>query len=247
MSDIEHQLQKVVFHRKRYRERRHKNNMLQIALVGYTNAGKSTLLNRLTSASTLTEDQLFATLDPTTKQLQLPSGMPVLITDTVGFIQNLPTTLVAAFRSTLEEVKEADLLLHVMDSTDENIDVYMDVVHRLLAELEAAHIPVIHVYNKKDRVPADGLVVHEEDLYISAFHEHDLQRVKDTIDLHFRSRMKCEKLRIPVSGAPRLLARMRKQGWIERLNWSTDGDYYEVEAFLWPHHSLEKEIDPFRL
>ncbi|MCK9905715.1 GTPase HflX, partial [Frankia sp. Cpl3] len=116
ISELKQQLQDIVRTRQLHRERRKKNNVYQIALVGYTNAGKSTLLNRLTAADTLQEDRLFATLDPTTRQLNLPSGIDVLLTDTVGFIQDLPTALVAAFRSTLEGVKEADLILHVIDS-----------------------------------------------------------------------------------------------------------------------------------
>ncbi|HHY21557.1 MAG TPA: GTPase HflX, partial [Bacilli bacterium] len=114
MDEIKRQLSHIVRHRERYRKQRKLNQQIQLALVGYTNAGKSTLLNRLTSGETLEEDLLFATLDPTTKKLKLPSGLTVLLSDTVGFIQDLPTTLIAAFRSTLEEVKEADFLLHVV-------------------------------------------------------------------------------------------------------------------------------------
>lgn len=120
IHEINTQLSTVIRHRSRYRERRKKNGVLQIALVGYTNAGKSTWFNRLTSADSYEEDLLFATLDPMTRKMVLPSGYSVLLSDTVGFIQDLPTTLIAAFRSTLEEVKEADLILHLIDSSNED-------------------------------------------------------------------------------------------------------------------------------
>src|SRR5690606_34287036 len=117
IGELRRQLESVKAHRELHRRRRRKSGVYQAALVGYTNAGKSTLLNRLTEAGVLAEDKLFATLDPTTRMLRLPGGGEVLLTDTVGFIRNLPHELVAAFRSTLEEVKEADLLIHVIDAS----------------------------------------------------------------------------------------------------------------------------------
>jgi len=122
-----------------------------VALVGYTNAGKSTLLNALSGADVYVANQLFATLDPTTRRIELPSGRVVLLSDTVGFIQKLPVTLVAAFRATLEEVVEADLLLHVVDISDPHAWDQIDVVEDTLAELEATRIPKILVLNKIDR------------------------------------------------------------------------------------------------
>lgn len=118
ITDIKAQLKQVAKHRNQYRENRKRRSAFQISIVGYTNAGKSTLFNRLTQETSLEEDKLFATLDPLTRRLTLPSGFQALLSDTVGFIQKLPTTLIAAFRSTLEEVTEADFILHVVDCSD---------------------------------------------------------------------------------------------------------------------------------
>lgn len=193
IKDLERALDKIAAHRQRYRERRRKNNLFQVALVGYTNAGKSTLLNKLTEAETYVENKLFATLDPTTRKLTLPIGKQVLLTDTVGFIQDLPTTLIAAFRSTLEEVKEADLILHVIDSSNEEHREQMQVVERLMEELHAAHIPMIHLFNKRDLSPAPGLVINQQDLYISAFNRDDLELVIQRIETEYQRLNRAER------------------------------------------------------
>ena len=146
------ELEKVRAHRGRHRARRKKSRIPVIALVGYTNAGKSTLLNQLSGAEVYAADQLFATLDPTTRRVELPGGTAALITDTVGFIQKLPTTLVAAFRATLEEIAEADLLLHVVDVTHPSAKAQAESVLNTLEEIEADHIPVLTVLNKIDRL-----------------------------------------------------------------------------------------------
>ncbi|MFC4101089.1 GTPase HflX [Paenibacillus xanthanilyticus] len=156
ISDLKGQLEEVVRHRTLHRERRKKSGVIQVALVGYTNAGKSTLLRELTNADVYVENQLFATLDPTSRNLKLPSGKEIVLTDTVGFIQNLPTDLIAAFRATLEEVNEADLVLHVVDSSSPMRNEQMAVVDRILGELGASGKPQITVYNKIDLCVADG-------------------------------------------------------------------------------------------
>ena len=130
-----------------------------VALVGYTNAGKSTLLNALSDAQVYVADQLFATLDPTTRRVKLPGGREILLTDTVGFIQKLPTTLIAAFRATLEEIAEADLLVHIVDITHENVVEQVAAVMEALAGLHATEQPIVTALNKTDRLPAgsDGI------------------------------------------------------------------------------------------
>lgn len=150
ISFLKGELEKVRSHRLRHRERRKKSRLPIVALVGYTNAGKSTLLNQLAQADVYVADQLFATLDPTTRRVGLPGGYESLFTDTVGFIQKLPTTLVAAFRATLEEIAEADLLLHVVDISHPNALNHFQAVEETLAEIDASHIPVITALNKVD-------------------------------------------------------------------------------------------------
>jgi GTP-binding protein HflX len=153
ISVLKKELEKVRAHRKRYRLQRKRSRIPLISLVGYTNAGKSTLLNRLTHADVLVADQLFATLDPTTRRLELPGGHQGLLTDTVGFIQKLPTQLIAAFHATLEEISEADLLIHVVDVTHPNALEQARSVIETLRQIEADHIPVITALNKIDRLP----------------------------------------------------------------------------------------------
>lgn len=153
ISNLKSQLEKVRIHRQQYRTRRKRSRMPVIALVGYTNAGKSTLLNRLSNAEIYVADKLFATLDPTTRRVELPGGHLALFTDTVGFIQKLPMTLVAAFRATLEEIAEADLLIHVVDITHPNANEQAKAVYQALEEIDAAHIPVLVALNKIDKLP----------------------------------------------------------------------------------------------
>jgi GTP-binding protein HflX len=150
ISTLNSQIEKVRTHRLQYRSRRKRSKIPIVALVGYTNAGKSTLLNHLSGADVYVADQLFATLDPTTRRVEFPGGQFALFTDTVGFIQKLPTTLIAAFRATLEEITDADLLLHVVDVTHHNAHAQSRAVFHTLEEIQADHIPVISALNKID-------------------------------------------------------------------------------------------------
>jgi GTPase len=159
ISAIKEELEKVRTRREQHRAKRQQTALPVIAIVGYTNAGKSTLLNQLSGSDVLSEDKLFATLDPTTRRVKMPSGREALFTDTVGFIQKLPTQIVAAFRATLEEIAEADIVLHVIDATHDNAREQIESVEETLAELGVDHLPVVEALNKVDRLPADTNVV----------------------------------------------------------------------------------------
>jgi len=135
------------------RKGRERSGLANVVIVGYTNAGKSTLLNRLTRAGVLVEDRLFATLDPTTRRLSLPGGEPVLVTDTVGFVRRLPHGLVESFKSTLEVVAQADYLVHVVDGSSADPDGQIEAVHTVLREIDAQHVPELLVFNKRDLDP----------------------------------------------------------------------------------------------
>jgi GTP-binding protein HflX len=150
IKHLKEQLEKVRIHRQQYRSRRKKSFTPVVALVGYTNAGKSTLLNCLSKSDVYVADMLFATLDPTTRRVAMSDGHIALFTDTVGFIQKLPTTLVAAFRATLEEIAEADLLIHVIDITHPQAHEQARAVYQTLTEIDADHIPILTVLNKID-------------------------------------------------------------------------------------------------
>ncbi len=152
IAQLNRELKDVKKHREVTREQRSRSHIPVAAIVGYTNAGKSTLLNTLTGAGILAEDKLFATLDPTTRDLKLPSGQEILMTDTVGFIRKLPHHLIEAFRSTLEEAKYADIILHVVDTSNPQMDEQMYTVYETLQNLGVKDKPVITVFNKIDRV-----------------------------------------------------------------------------------------------
>lgn len=153
ISQIKDQLEAVRAHRKRHRRKRQQTELQVVAIVGYTNAGKSTLLNQISDADVYSADMLFATLDPTTRKVTMPGGREVLFTDTVGFIQKLPTEIVAAFRATLEEIIDADVLLHIVDSTHPNVAAQIEAVEDTLAELEVDHLPMVTAFNKADLLP----------------------------------------------------------------------------------------------
>lgn len=186
ISDIEKNLAKVKSVRSLHLQKRAASNTAQVSFVGYTNAGKSTLLNTLTNADVYVQDQLFATLDPTTRRLMLPSGKEILLTDTVGFIRKLPHQLVAAFRATLEEVMQADLLLHVLDASNPFYQEQSDAVYKVLDELKIHDKKIITVFNKADKVQDENILAKmlrmENSVAISAKKQMGLKSLLNLLD-----------------------------------------------------------------
>ena len=184
IGQLKHELEAVVTHRELTRSQRSRSNIPVVAIVGYTNAGKSTLLNTLTGARILAENKLFATLDPTTRGLELESGQQILLTDTVGFISKLPHHLVEAFKSTLEEAVYADIILHVVDASNPAMDSQMYVVYDTLEKLGAGDKPIITAFNKIEIAGNKVLKDFKADktVNISALHGDGLTELKDTIE-----------------------------------------------------------------
>ena len=197
-------------------QRKQRNNARQaaVSIVGYTNAGKSTLLNRLTNAGVLVEDRLFATLDPTTRRLNLPGGETVLMTDTVGFVRRLPHGLVEAFKSTLELTTEADLLVHVVDSACSDPDGQIDAVRDVLQEIGAAHVPELLVFNKSDVDPAEAerlVGLHPGSVAISAEANTGIEEFLQTVTDRLRAMAHITELLVPYDRGD-ILAAIHREG-----------------------------------
>ena len=212
------------------RRKARKDNFV-IAIVGYTNAGKSTFLNKLTGSDVLAEDKLFATLDPTTRKLKLPSGNEVLLTDTVGFIRKLPHHLIEAFKSTLEEAKYSDLIVHMIDASNPEADTQMLIVYNTLRELGIEDKEVVSLYNKIDIMPEDTILPRdfhaEHTLKISARTGEGLEEFKELVDKILRQqRIYLEKL-IPYKDSAKL-ALIRKHGELELEDYREDGIYIKA-------------------
>ena len=212
--------------RKNQRKSRRRSRFHTVAIVGYTNAGKSTLLNRLTGAGVLVEDRLFATLDATTRRLQLPGGETVLMTDTVGFIQKLPTGLVEAFKSTLEEVAEADLLVHVVDGAGPDPEGQMTAVRSVLRDIGAGDVPELIAFNKSDQVKDEGLQHllhrHEGSLALSARTGEGLEHLLSSVGGRLRSLTEVVDLLIPWSRGD-VIAAVHREGEVLLEEHAEDG------------------------
>ena len=240
--DIKTQLASIVSHRERYRERRKRNQAFQLSLVGYTNAGKSTIFNRLTEAGTFEENLLFATLDPTTRKVMMPSGFNALLTDTVGFIQDLPTSLVAAFRSTLEEVTEADLILHVVDSSSPDHVNHEQTVDKLLKELGVEGVPVLTIYNKKDQT-TEGFTpaYNEEMLHISALDMNDISKLMNKIETLIKEQMEPYQIIVP-SSEGKLIAQLKQESVLSNMAFTEETESYELEGYYFDNSKLASVI-----
>jgi GTPase len=242
INEIEKQLQAIVSHRERYRLKRKSNQIIQIALVGYTNVGKSTIFNKLTKAETFEENQLFATLDPMTRKMKLPCGLIVIITDTVGFIQDLPTTLVAAFRSTLEEVREADLIIHVKDASNSENDLQEKTVMQLLNELDAASIPMLSVYNKVDLI--EQSLSNSEPLFMSAISDNDIVRLKLKIEEALKESMINYHVLLPDNDG-KLLTQLKINSIVEEQTWNDDKAGYDCKGYILESLPLYQQIKKY--
>jgi GTP-binding protein HflX len=214
MHKLETDLKEITRVRRTQAKARQRSRLHRVAIVGYTNAGKSTLLNRLTDAGVLVEDRLFATLDATTRRLQLPGGETVLVTDTVGFITKLPTQLVEAFKSTLEVVVDADLLVHVIDGSAPDPDENIAAVNRVLAEIGAADVPQLLVANKLD-IDSDGckrlLVDHPGSVAISARTGEGIDDLLRTVGDRLRGLSTITELVVPFDRGD-VLASLHREG-----------------------------------
>jgi GTPase len=255
ISHLKKELEKVRAHRMRYRSQRKRSRIPTVAFVGYTNAGKSTLLNKIAKSDVYVADQLFATLDPTTRRVELPGGYQALLTDTVGFIQKLPTTLVESFHATLEEIVEADLLLHVVDISHPNALNQFEAVQQTLDELGAEHIPIVTALNKVDQLrdpeSAREVVSHFSNaVTISALKGSGLKELRSVIQQELYERYAPIQVRLPYQQGA-LISLFHEAGQVERIehgrggvlmqgripgrlvaqfrNWQVDGNHHEPE------------------
>jgi len=207
---LQHDLDELQGTRQLQRKARARTRLANVSIVGYTNAGKSTLLNRLTSAGVLVEDRLFATLDPTTRRLSLPGGETVLLSDTVGFVRNLPHQLVEAFKSTLETVAEADLLVHVVDASAPDPEGQMLAVRTVLDDIDAASVPELLVFNKADLSTEAKRLVEPGSVAISALTGEGIEEFLQTVGDRLRALTTVTELFIPYERGDMLAAAHRE-------------------------------------
>ena len=223
METVKAQLKDVENHRSELRRRREKNSVITVAIVGYTNAGKSTLMNYLTEAGVLAENKLFATLDPTSRSLKLPSGVTVMLIDTVGFVRRLPHHLVEAFKSTLEEAAQADIILNVCDISSDEAQLHLEVTRDLLKELGCGDTPIVSVLNK-----CDLLTERVEELRftssvkISAHTGEGIDKLLEAIEENLPVRVKKVKMLVPFSEAG-LIAEIRKGATLLSEEYTAEG------------------------
>lgn len=230
MTDIKNELKNVEAHRERSRQKRKDSNILQIGLIGYTNAGKSTIINAVTETETFEKDILFATLDPLTRQVKLPSGLNAVITDTVGFIQDLPTQLIESFKSTLEETQDVDLLLHVVDASQENRLNHEETVLSLLDELDMKDIPILTVYNKKDIAEEPFIPTLYPNVFISAKDNEDIDVLLEAIEEESMKQMEYYVHHIPAERGD-LMVQIKQETLVTRQKFDEDKQVYVVQGY----------------
>lgn len=241
INKLEENLKELEKRRGFSRSRRKKDNVLTAAIVGYTNAGKSTLLNNLTGASVLAEDKLFATLDLTSRGIELPDGRTVLVIDTVGLIRRLPHNLVEAFKSTLEEAASADIILHVCDISDSEAAEKAETTSRLLAELGCGEIPVVNVLNKCDLLE-NNIPESKDTVKICAKTGEGFDRLLKAISENLPESSKRVKLLLPYDKGG-LTAKIREKGKVFSEEYTENG--IEVDALA--DIAILKELEPFEI
>jgi GTPase len=245
IDKLKRDIEKVRTHRATHRRRRRESGIPLVALVGYTNAGKSTTLRALTQSNTYVADQLFATLDPLTRKTALPSGRDVLVSDTVGFIQKLPTTLIAAFRATLEEIIEADVLLHVVDVSHPNVLEHIETVEDTLAAIDMPSVKQILVWNKADlwdrEKPPHSAVVDTYDAHvmISAQKQRGLDDLFEAIEGVLASSMYKVKLLIPYQNGD-VLSTLYRSAIVEEQTHTHDGVCVSVQVPVYLYEQIAK-------
>lgn len=232
VAQLNRELKEVQMHREITRAQRKRTGIPVVAIVGYTNAGKSTLLNKLTNADVLEEDKLFATLDPTTRILELGKNQEVLMTDTVGFIRKLPHHLIQAFRSTLEEAKYADIILHVVDASNPQMDKQMHIVYETLRELEVTGKKVITAFNKTDRTDISQPLLDfkaDKTLHISAKTGEGLEKLKEDLEELLRENKRLIEKIIPYQDAG-IIQQVRTKGELLEEEYREDGIF--IRAYV---------------
>lgn len=226
METLKEQLRDVEEHRRQLRSRRSKDNVITVAIVGYTNAGKSTLMNTLTDAGVLSEDKLFATLDPTSRALKLPCGVSVMLIDTVGLVRRLPHHLVEAFKSTLEEAAQADIILNVCDASSEESRLHLEVTRDLLASLSSLDKPIIPVLNKCDLL-TDNMSGISGAVHISAKYGTGIDKLLQAIEENLPKKLKRVKLLLPFDKAG-IAAKLRQTAVLHNEEYTAEGVKIEV-------------------
>ena len=241
METLKEQLSDVEAHRRQLRARRDKDGVITVAIVGYTNAGKSTLMNTLTDAGVLSEDKLFATLDPTSRALKLPCGVSVMLIDTVGLVRRLPHHLVEAFKSTLEEAAQADIILNVCDASSEESRLHLDVTRDLLASLSSLDKPIIPVLNKCDLI-SDNMTGISGAVHISAKYGTGIDELLRAIEDNLPKKLKRVRLLLPFDKAG-IAAKLRQTAVLHREEYTAEG--IEVEAVI--DEAMHRKLDEYRV